>query len=290
MLTTRDRIFGWLAIACLALLMGGCSIKTAYKQLDWVLAGLIDDYVSLSSEQEKFADQRIASLLKWHQHSELKIYADDLQKVEEYTTLGLDDASAEDIFNRFLQSWERLKARVAPEMAELLLQLNGKQINELFENLNEKNQELLEEYQDIDQDERYEEAGDKLIENFERWLGDLNEQQKALLRTWPAKFKPVHEERMAFRKKWQARLLEILIEPTTRDAKYTQLLRLIKEPADLQTEEHKQKIVYNSKLFKTLTLEFDHTVTQTQRGFLAGRLEYFIENFRELAAEKEEKS
>lgn len=271
---------------CLALLFSACSIKTAYKQLDWILAGMIEDYVSLTDAQETDVETRIQSFLKWHQFSQLKIYADDMQQVQQYTSMGLDDASAEDIFKRFMASWEALKNRIAPEMAEMFLTLDAKQQQELFEKLTEQNKELEDEYKEYTEQERYERAGDKLIENFERWLGELQPEQKKTLRTWPPQFKPLDEDRMAFRLKWQAALKTILEQTMPFDDKRNKLIELIKTPDAYQTEEHKQKVVYNSKLLKKLILEFDLSVTQEQRGFLAGRLDYLIVNFRELDAEQ----
>ena len=268
------------------LFLSGCTLKNAYKQLDWVLAGMIEDYVSLSEPQETDVDARIASLLKWHQYTQLKVYAEDLQQVQQYTSLGLDDASAEDIFQRFMRSWDALKEHVAPEMADLLLTLNDKQQKQMFEKLAEQNQELEDEIKEYTQEERYERAGDKMIENFERWLGDLNDQQKEVLRSWPPKFKPLDDDRMAFRLKWQAALRNVLQSPLSNADKREQLISMIKNPDTYQTEEHKQKLVYNSKQLKALILSFDQTLTQQQRGFLAARLDYIITTFQELAAEK----
>jgi hypothetical protein len=203
--------------------------------------------------------------------------------------MGMDDASAEDVFKRFMASWEALKDRTAPDMADLLVTLDAAQQQDLFENLADKNKEVEEEYKEYTEQERQKRASDKTIENFERWLGDLQPDQEALLRTWPAQFKPLDEERMAFRLKWQAALKGILAQSIPVEEKRKQLITLISKPDVYQTEEHKQKIVYNSKLLKKLILEFDKTVTQEQRGYLAGRLDYLIENFKELAAEQPSK-
>jgi len=268
-------------------LLSSCSVKTAYKQLDWVLAGMVEDYVSLTDTQEADVDKRIAAFLKWHQFTQLNTYADDMQKVQQYTTMGLNEAGADDLFARFMKSWEALKNRVAPDMAETLLTLDEKQQQGLLDKLAEQNTEIEDEYREYTEEERYERAGDKLINNFENWLGNLDDQQEATLRTWPKQFKPLDEERMAFRLKWQAALTETLKATMPFDEKRNKLIALIKTPEAYQSEVHKQKLVYNSKLLKSLVIDFDRSVTQEQRGFLAGRLDYLIENFRELAAEQQ---
>ena len=63
---------------------------------------------------------------------------------------------------------------------------------------------------------------------------------------------------------------------------------MIIKPDSYQTEEHKAKLVYNSKQVKQLMLTFDHTVTTEQKIYLAERLDHFIINFEELIAGSEE--
>ena len=64
---------------------------------------------------------------------------------------------------------------------------------------------------------------------------------------------------------------------------------LVEHPDKYQSEAHKAKLVYNSKQVKELVLTFDQTITDEQKRYLAERLDYFIVNFEELAAEAKEK-
>ena len=268
------------------LLLGSCGIKTVYHNLDWVLSGMVNDYVDLTSEQETDVDKRIKLLLKWHQTTQLKLYAEDMRKIKQYTAAGLSDANAEELFNTFMGRWNSLKQKVAPQMADLLLELNEKQIKDLFVTIDEKNQEMNEDFNDMTPAERIEKAQDKLVENFERWLGDLNDSQIAELKTWPAKFTPLHEERMQFRNKWQAALKEVLTSSMSEAEKRTRLVDIISRPEQFQSETYKQQLVGNTKQVKALILNFDPSVTAQQKKYLAERLDYFISNFEELAAEK----
>ncbi len=273
-----------------AVLASACTVKNVYRQMDWVMAGMIEDYIDLSSSQQENLEKRIKAFHQWHQFTQLGSYADDLNQIKQYVSRGLDDAAAEDIFKRIMDRWEAMKQRAAPDMVDMMLTLNDKQKSQLYKNLAEQNEELLEKYRETTQQERNEKAGETMIENFERWLGSLNEHQKNVLKTWPPKFKPVHEDRMAFRLKWQAALKQILDDSgLSEQDKRTRLMTLINTPANFQTEAHREKLVHNSKQFKALILSFDQTVTQAQRAYLADRLDNFIVSFRELAAEKPSK-
>ena len=59
-------------------------------------------------------------------------------------------------------------------------------------------------------------------------------------------------------------------------------------PEQFQTDEHKTILVYNTKQIKELLLTLDPLVLNEQRMYLAERLDYFIKNFDELAAEARE--
>lgn len=272
------------------LLLSACSIKTVYNNLDWALEAMVDDYLSLSDMQEQDVEQRIAQILKWHRETQLDLYVKDLKMVKASTNRGLDDESAEAIFAAFMQRWESIKKQFAPNQADVLLTLNQQQIDDLFKKLEEENRELIEEINETTAEEKLEKSQEKLIRNFSDWLGPLSEEQKQILRSWPPRFKPLDQDRMAFRKKWQAELRAIFESGQSREEKRARLIDLAESPDKFQTEEHRARLVYNSKQVKELILTFDPTVTQEQKAYLAERLDYFIVNFEELAAEAKQAS
>lgn len=270
------------------LLLSACSIKTVYNNLDWVLEAMVDDYLSLSDMQEQDVEQRISRILKWHRETQLNLYVEDLKMIKASTSRGLDDESAEAIFAAFMQRWESIKKQFAPNQADVLLTLNQQQIDNLFERLEEENRELIQEINETTAEEKIEKSREKLIRNFSEWLGPLNEDQKQILRSWPPRFKPLDQDRIDFRKKWQAELRDIFKSDQSREQKRFRLIELAESPDKFQTEEHKARLVYNSKQVKELILTFDQTVTTEQKAHLAERLDYYIVNFEELAAESEQ--
>ena len=278
-----------LLLLMLSVVLHACSIKTAYRQLDWLLADMIDDYTSLSEAQEADAEQRIQSFLQWHQFTQLKTYTQDLQQVKQYISAGLNEARIDDVFNRVRQDWDAIKDRAAPEMADMLLTLDENQRKQLFKNLLKQNQEMDEEFKAYSEKEHLERRADKLIDNAESWLGEVNKQQKTILRSWPEKFKALHEERMAFRSKWQASLQAILEEATSSANKRNKLIDLVKTPEAYQSQAHRHKLAYNANQFKGLMLQVEPTLTAQQRRFLMERLDNLIVNFNDLALEKPSK-
>ena len=273
-------------LVLLVVLLSACTVKQSYHQLDWVLAGMVDDYVTLSEEQEFALDTHITALLKWHRGTQLSMYVTDLRQLQQYTSHALTASEVEDISNRIVRSWQAIKQRVAPDMAETLLSLSASQQAELFENIREQNQKLDDEYKEYTQQERWQRAGDKLIEKFEDWLGELTDQQKAMLRAWPPKYKPLYSQRMAFRMKWQAALKQVLESTQPIDEKRQRLIDMITTPDTFRTAKYRQELADNIALTKQLMIEFVKTFTKSQRSFLTERLQQLITSLSELAAEK----
>ncbi|MGD8785602.1 MAG: DUF6279 family lipoprotein [Thioalkalispiraceae bacterium] len=278
-------------LALLSLLaLSACGVKTVYNNLDWVLEGMVEDYVNLTDQQELDVEQRVAMFMKWHRKTQLQEYVNDLKKIKVYSKQGFDDESTEIIFENFMKRWGSLKHRIAPDMVDILLSLNDEQVKELFVSLEEENQEILAEINDTTAEEKLEKSKEKLISNFSDWLGPLTEEQKQLLRSWPPRFKPLDQDRMVFRKNWQNALMRVLLGEFPSYEKREKLMQLVTTPDEYQTAEHKAKLVYNSKQVKELMLTFDQTVTNTQKQYLAERLDTFIVAFEELIAEGSEES
>jgi hypothetical protein len=246
---------------------------------------MVNDYVSLSDTQEQDVEKQVALLLKWHRASQLTEYANDLKATKAFVDKGMDDESVEIIITKMLERWESMKVEVAPKMADLLVTLNDEQIEELFSNLEEKNKEIADEYNETSDDEKIAQAGDKLIDKFNEWLGTINDDQKELIKSWSQRFKPIHEDRLLFRKKWQLTLRQVLESGLDDKDKRNKLVELVLSASDYQPEDYKLKLDYNREQFKKLIVAFESVVTLEQKKHLNERLDYFITNFEELAAE-----
>ena len=152
--------FKLFVLASMVLVLSACGFKTLYNNTDWVLAGMVNDYITLTEEQEADVEKRIEQLMKWHRKSQLTIYSEDLKEIKKYTQQGLDDENTEIIFAKFLSYWHALRDRISPEMAELFLTLDEKQKVELFNTLDEQNKEITEEYAETTEAEKIETGGD----------------------------------------------------------------------------------------------------------------------------------
>lgn len=269
--------------AILLLGLSGCGVKTIYNQMDWVLAGAVEDYIHLTDVQDKDVERRIAGILKWHRKSQLPLYSSDLRQVREYTRQGLTEETVNNFFELLNKRWIAIKGKISPEIAGLLLSLSDKQILELFEKVKEQNEEYIEGYVDISQEERSKTNIEHMTEDFERWFGDLNDQQKSLFRQWKDRFKPVHDDHLEFRRAWQKELRLVLNSNMDKNEKKILLIELFNQPENYQSPVYKEKLAYNRNKAAELILAVP--LTETQKKHLYKEVDYYTKSFTELAAE-----
>ncbi len=63
------------------LLLGGCSAKFAYNNVDWLIYWYLDDYVELNNEQEDMFDDMLSNWIGWHKQQELPQYKSQLEDI-----------------------------------------------------------------------------------------------------------------------------------------------------------------------------------------------------------------
>ena len=110
-------------------------------------------------------------------------YADLLRTFQHDMASPLDEQRVLQHIATMLQLWSALENEINEEMAELLPLLNAAQREELFESIEDKNEDFYDEYVDLDDDERIDQYIDTSIDNFENWLGYLTNSQVGRWRT-----------------------------------------------------------------------------------------------------------
>lgn len=270
--------------AIVLLVLSGCGVKTIYNQMDWILAGVVEDYINLTEVQDEDVERRIAGILKWHRKTQLPLYSSGLRQVKFDTEAGLTEENIKSFFEFLNQRWIAFKGKISPEFAGLLMSLSDKQVLQMFENIKEQNEDYIEEHVDITQKERDKAIIERMIDNFERWLGDLSKEQKALFWQWKDRFKPVHNDRLEFRRVWQKELRLILNSNISKKEKEAQLEELFRNPDKFRSQVYIDKLAHNRNQAAQLTLTM--SLTSEQKNHLYKEVDYYTKNFDELAAEE----
>ena len=72
------------AILILAgLIFSACSLRLTYNYLDWIIPWYVDEYVSLTDDQENLFDRATVELLDWHRYAELPKYTEFIISIKD---------------------------------------------------------------------------------------------------------------------------------------------------------------------------------------------------------------
>lgn len=199
-------------ILLLLVLMAGCSsTKLAYRYADWGIIWWVEDYVSLTGDQKQQLNRDIASLRQWHCSAELSRYQAWLDTLEADVSKGPPDEATvahhqEKLFNFF----PRLLEQATPVAVNLLSSLSDTQVEELARKMEESQQDMEQEFLADSPQATARARSERTAERVERWLGDLNEEQRRIVQNWSAKRGSQTEIWLQGRKNWQLALLEVL--------------------------------------------------------------------------------
>lgn len=270
-------------IAALVVMVASCSVKTMYKQLDYLIPAYVEGMVSLDSLLEEKVDQRTLVFINWHRSTQLHQYAKWLRVLQ----LDANDQLTEEKVLQHITSiehfWQLLSLKISEEMARLLPLLNTEQRKELFSNIADKNNDFREENVDVNKDERIVQYADRMLDNYETWLGDLTDEQESAIKQAAVKLQSIADLRLARRLKWQQSIQRILTANDSVTQKTTSLGKYF-------TDYNRQNYVVmnnnqktNRKILARLTVKIVHNMTEKQNAYFVSRTNDYIGMFNELA-------
>lgn len=205
--------FPIIALICIALVTGCSSTRLAYQYADWGIIWWVEDYIPMTSEQERRLEQDVLALREWHCSTQLPSYSEWLSELRADVRSGnLSLATVthhqEQLFSFFLPLSDRAK----PAAVRLLSSLNDKQVEALAANMAESQVELEEEFLAENPEQTRRARAERTEERVERWLGSLNESQQSIVEKWSDDRGRQTEIWLEGRRNWQQALLEALDE------------------------------------------------------------------------------
>lgn len=270
-------------ILAMVIMLTGCSVKFVYNQLDWLVPWYLDDYVTLTPDQETMLDGELQRYLEWHRKKQLPIYAEFLESVATDAEDGLQEQELEKIQRQLILFADDLFARIAPQFIDLFSQMEDRQIDEMFTRISQENDEYREKYiERSDIQHRFKRVND--VQKFiERWTGELDEKQVEMIEEWSKQYKRLGTEFLQSRLEWQADLRTMLKHRNNRQQLADALNDLFKQRHNKRTQHFHQSYAYNERLLIQLYARIDQSLTRQQRYRLIKKLKNTAEDFRELA-------
>ena len=270
-----------------ATLLGGCVIRVVYNQLDWLALWYVEDYFDLDAAQEVQAKALIARTLAWHRTNELPKYAALSKKVLAGIAAPPDPQFLVDRYAEIVDRWDALLVRVCPDVAALLQTLSDEQVEALFANLAEENEELAEDYSGSTAEERREKQNEAISRGFRRFTGRLDDSQKALIRRGGAGLHDLSADWLRRRAAWQQQLRVLLVGRKSDPQFAERLTNLVLNPNQFDTPGYRQLVVENQQRSFTLISEVLGSLSAAQAAHLQKNLTTYARDFDALVRAKD---
>ena len=265
------------------ILLSGCTVKFYYNQLDWLVPWYVDDYVSLTSQQEDMLQEHLDEYLLWHRKQQLPVYADFLEWAATASEDGLDSEEIQHLQERLNHFIATMFTRLAPALVDLFQSLSDEQVEELFANFENENLEYTEERIEISERKHREERAEELIDLVERWTGNLDDPQLQYIENWSNQYKRMSADFLASRKKWQGELRLILQQRDDRDYLESALLELFARRYSHRSAQYQEKFQFNEDLLRSLYAKLDQSLSSRQRLSMVTEFSSMADDFRYLA-------
>ncbi|MGB3209597.1 MAG: DUF6279 family lipoprotein [Desulforhopalus sp.] len=177
-----------LTVYCIVVvsLTAGCGPRFVYPNLNWLIPWYVEDYLPMTGEQEASLRGDIEKFLYWHCRNELVRYVKFFRQTALHfeETAVVDGAFFERKTGQLEQFYRDLVQRIGPELTELLRSTDDKQVETLFLNLEKENRDLVEKHVGRTPEKRNERRQDRMKKLLRKWIGDVNEQQAAVVAVW----------------------------------------------------------------------------------------------------------
>jgi hypothetical protein len=275
-----------LSIISFILLVSACSFKTVYNRLDYLIPSYVEGLVSLDDALEEKVEQRTDLLLSWHRNTQLAQYTDLLRKFQQAIKSPLDVQRVLQYMASIQALWRVLEVKINQEMAALLPLLNTEQREQLFESIDDKNEDYYDEYIDLDKDERIERYIENTIESYQNWLGPLTTEQEHAIEKAATTYSSIAALRLTQRRLWQRNIQDILNANDTQEIKSKRLQQFFDRFNINAQPQLKAMLDANKMIFARLTVEIINQANADQKTFFRNKTEEYIKVFTDLTEDR----
>jgi len=170
------------ALLVFAFVLAGCSAnRFLYNRADTFVRWAIDDYVDLTSEQQRQFDADLDGLLDWHRRDELPHYRKFIVSSLDALEGGVTIDEAVLISNAIDEAASRLQVKLVDLLLGSAEGLTDSQLQNFLDELDRQQEEYAQERLVRDDITYADDAADSLQQLAKRLLGRLNKDQKTLI-------------------------------------------------------------------------------------------------------------
>lgn len=264
-------------------LISGCSSRLAYNNLDWLIPWYLDDYIEFEGEQESAVKAKLVDTLNWHRQQQLPIYIQDIQALSQEIEKGaLGQQRWLQIIEHVYGYWLTIRDQFVDDLVVLSPQLNQNQVDQLFVELEERNQEREEEWADTTAEERKEMRLERLTEQIEDFLGDLNETQMDMVKQAVDQMRGTTQVRLNYLRDYQKELKSVFKTAETDQARINQLARILKQTDAYKSQDYLDILQHNRQVIAQLFSDLQISLSEKQKRQLLSELADLKQDLEEL--------
>ena len=271
------------AAAAAAVLIGCSAVQFSYNNMGSLIRYRVWQYVDLDAAQAEALQQRVARLQDWHRANELPAYIEFLHSADERVARGIQRPDVDWAIETLRARYRREAAHAAEEAAPLLVSLSADQIASVEKRLAKDDAKYVKEWLTGSPRRRERHAGDRLIERFEDWTGNLSAEQEARVRQFVHEHPRNAEIRLEERRQWQKAAVDLVKQYKKPQELASRLGPLFGDPDAGRSEEYMRETRRWEGDLAQLIVELDRTLSAEQRTRLLRRIDRYAEDFKALA-------
>ncbi len=254
----------WITLLMISVLLAGCGTKFVYHHIDWFVLEYLDDYVTLTDQQESLVKTQIHALSQWHQSEELSNYIMQFDELLEINPKTLTLEQLQQHRDWIYQHYQSLVTRIFPSIYPLASDLSDKQVEEFMQAMAKRHQKYSDKYAGLNENETRAKYQDRITERMEQWLGDLNSEQQQLVTQWAKSLQITTDDWIAFQTGQREEIKRLLDERADESVFNQQLHKLLYEQEGFYSPVFKAKLNYNEQKSNEYILSIVHLSTPKQ--------------------------
>jgi hypothetical protein len=253
-------------------------MRLVYGHADNYFVGIVQDYFDPTPEQLRAVRGNAEALLAWHRRLELPSYVAMFDQAAQKTRDGLTEEEVSWGIAQVREHYDALAQRIVAMNAPLLTELNAQNLAALERKFVVENAKLDQAYLRGDRARRDARRSERVQAQFERWVGPLSAEQRALVAAWVAAAPSAAIDWYQERVDRQQRMLTALRSERDPALLATQLtgLWLGRGPAGEQRARNESRLA-------TLIVSIDQTLSAAQRTRATQRMQQYSDDFRSLS-------
>ncbi|WP_165313718.1 DUF6279 family lipoprotein [Vibrio ziniensis] len=254
----------WITLLMISVLLAGCGTKFVYHHIDWFVLEYLDDYVTLTDQQESLVKTQIHALSQWHQSEELNNYIVQFDELLELNPKTLTLEQLQQHRDWIYQHYQSLVTRIFPSIYPLANDLSDKQVEEFMQAMAKRHQKYSDKYAGLNENETRAKYQERITERMEQWLGELNNEQQQFVKLWARSLQITTDDWIVFQT-IQRNEIKSLLEERNNKAEFNQkLYKLLYSQEESYSPVFKAKLNYNQQTSNEYILNIVHLSTPKQ--------------------------